>query len=106
MVKRGEVWLIALDPTVGREIKKTRPAVVLSPDELNETLETAIVAPMTTGASPAPFRVPIRFDNKCGLVLVEQMRAVDYLRLIRRVGRASGKTVAAALRVAQEMFAE
>ena len=106
MVRRGEVWLVALDPTVGREIKKTRPAVVVSPDELNEFLDTAIVSPMTSGSSPAPFRVPIAFENKPGLILVEQLRAVDKQRLVRRVGRISGRALVETLRVLQEMFAE
>jgi mRNA interferase MazF len=100
------VWLVALDPTVGREIKKTRPALVISPDELNESLDTVIVAPMTTGASPAPYRVAVAFESKRGMVLVEQMRAVDRQRLVRRVGRVSGKVLFASLHVAMEMFAE
>jgi mRNA interferase MazF len=106
VVKRGEVWLVVLDPTVGREIRKTRPAVVLSPDELNAAVDTVVVAPMTTGASPAPFRVDVTVGTAHGLILVDQMRAVDRQRLLRRVARLPGKTLGVTLRVAQEMFAE
>ncbi|MDQ6781083.1 MAG: type II toxin-antitoxin system PemK/MazF family toxin [Candidatus Eremiobacteraeota bacterium] len=106
MVTRGEVWLVALDPTVGREIKKTRPAVVVSPDELNGALDTVIVSPMTTAGSGAPYRVPVTFGGKRGLVLAEQLRAIDKQRLLRRIGRIPGKVLAQTLRVYQEMFAE
>ena len=102
---RGDVWLVALDPTVGREIKKTRPALVVSPDDINASLDTVIVAPMKTGASPAPFRVPVLFARKRGLVLMEQMRAIDTSRLVRRVGRVPGVVLEAALQIGREMFA-
>lgn len=105
MVKRGEVWLAALDPTVGSEIQKTRPCLVLSPDELNSRLHTVIVAPMTTGSRPAPFRVPIHFKGKDGLIIPDQMRTVDRARLVKRLGRADPTALAATLRVLAEMFA-
>lgn len=104
MVTQSDVWLVALDPTVGKEIKKTRPAVIISPNDLNQSLETVIIAPMTTGAAPAPFRVPVMFEGKRGLVLMEQVRSIDKTRLIRRLGRLSAKILAAALAIAQEMF--
>ena len=103
---RGEVWLVALEPTVGREIKKMRPAVVVSPNELNEFLDTVIVSPMTSGSSPAPYRVPVVFQGQKGLILAEQLRSVDRQRLARRVGRVPGKVLVETLRVLQEMFAE
>lgn len=106
MVKRGEVWLVALDPTIGREIRKTRPAVVMSPDELNASLDTVIVAPMTTGASYAPYRVDVSLSNVRGLILIDQLRTIDRQRLVRRIARLPGKALGLALRVAQEMFAE
>ena len=106
MVKRGEVWLAALDPTVGSEIQKTRPCLVLSPDELNAGLRTVIVAPMTTGSRSAPFRVPIRFKGTDELVLPDQLRTVDRTRLVQRLGRADAATVRSALRVLTEMFAD
>ena len=87
MVKRGEVWLCALDPTVGSEIRKTRPCVIVLPDELNDRLRTAIVAPMTTGSRPAPFRMAVTFQGKTGLILPDQLRTVDRDRLVKRVAR-------------------
>jgi mRNA interferase MazF len=106
VVKRGEVWLVALDPTVGREMRKTRPAVIVSPSELHDHLQTVLVAPMTTAGFPAPFRIPLVFKGKSGLVLPDQIRAVDRQRLVKRVGRLQAKTLAATLRVLQELFAE
>lgn len=106
MVMRGEVWLVALDPTIGRGIKKARPAVIVSPNELNDALDTVIVSPMTTAGSGAPYRVPVVFEGKRGLNLAEQLRSVDKQRLLRRVGRVPGKVLLETLRVYQEMFAE
>ena len=97
---------MALDPTVGREIRKTRPAAVVSPDELNEFLDTVVVSPMTSGSSPAPYRVPVTFGGQRGLILAEQLRSVDKQRLVRRVGRVPGRVLIETLRVLQEMFAE
>ena len=105
MVKRGEIWLIDLDPTVGSEIRKTRPCVIISPAEMHDHLRTVIVAPMTTGSKPAPFRVPIGFQDKRGLILLDQVRTVDKARLVKRLGAATGKTLLTALRTLQEMFA-
>lgn len=104
MVKRGEVWLAALDPTVGHEIQKTRPSLIISPDQLNGRLRTVIVAPMTSKGRPAPFRVPTRFKGKDGLILPEQIRVLDQSRLVRRIGRTESSTLQAVLRVLREMF--
>ena len=104
MVKRGEVWLAALDPTVGSEIQKARPCLVVSPDELNAHLRTVIVAPMTTGSRPAPFRIPVQFKGKAGLVLTEQVRTVDRRRLVSRQGRIDKAALQATLRILQELF--
>lgn len=106
MVKRGEVWLAALDPTVGSEIQKTRPCVIVSPDELNAHLRTVIAAPMTTGSRPAPFRVAVRFKGKEGLILLDQMRTLDKARLVKRMGKVEAATLRLALMVLGEMFAE
>lgn len=106
MVKRGEVWLAALDPVIGSEIRKTRPCVVVSPDQMNAHLRTAIVAPMTTGSRPAPFRVPIKFKGKEGLILPDQMRTLDKTRLVKRLGRVDAATLRALLCVLGEMFAD
>jgi mRNA interferase MazF len=105
MVKRGEIWLIDLNPTVGSEIRKTRPCVVVSPAEMHDHLRTVIVAPMTPGSKPAPFRVPILFQEKRGLILLDQVRTVDKARLVKRLGTATGKTLLTTLRTLQEMFA-
>lgn len=102
--KRGEVWLAALDPTVGSEIQKSRLCVVISPPELNEHLRTVIVAPMTTGSRPAPFRVPIRFAGKNGLVLLDRIRTLDRQRLVKRAGRAPAATLGNTLAVLRAMF--
>jgi mRNA interferase MazF len=102
--QRGDVYLIALDPTLGREIKKTRPCVVVSPDELNAHLTTFVVAPLTTGGFKYPFRVPCRFQKKDGHIVLDQIRSVDRRRLVKRLGRVSAPTLEKALSVLQEMF--
>lgn len=101
---RGEVFLVTLDPTRGSEIRKTRPCVVLSPDELNHNLRTSIVAPMTRGGYRYPFRTPCRFAGKSGHVILDQLRTVDHERFTKRLGALSPKTVDAALQVLVEMF--
>ncbi len=106
MVKRGEIWLAKLDPTVGSEIQKTRPCLIVSPDEMNDYLRAVIIAPMTTGNRPAPYRVPIRFRRKQGLVLGDQLRTVDKRRLVVRLGRADAATLGSVLAMLAEMFGE
>ena len=106
MVKRGEIWLVNLDPTVGSEIKKSRPCVVISPPELHDHLKTVIVAPMTSKGLSAPFRVPLTHAGTKGLILLDQVRTVDKQRLAKRMGAVSAKTLSAALATLQEMFAE
>jgi len=106
MVKRGEVWLVALDPTVGGEIRKTRPCLIVSPDELNAHRSLFLVTPMTTGSKPARFRVPLTFRRKQGLILPDQIRTVDMTRLIKRVGRVDSATVRRVLQVLREMFGD
>jgi len=105
MVARGEVWLVTLDPTVGREIQKTRPCVVVSPPEINDHLSTVLVAPMTTGSRPAPFRAAIHFNGKTALMLLEQCHAVDKAPLTKRVGAIDDATLSAALAILKAMFA-
>jgi mRNA interferase MazF len=103
-MKPGEIWLANLDPTVGSEIQKTRPCVVVSPVELNEHLRTVIVAPMTTGARPAAFRVGLGFQGKQGLVVLDQIRALDRVRLVKRLGALRPSTLALTLQTLQQMF--
>lgn len=105
-MKRGEIWLVALDPTVGSEIKKSRPCVIISPPELNEHLRTLIVAPMTSKSVPAPFRVPVTHAAKKGLIVLDQIRTVDKIRLVKRVGAVNTKTLFNVLTTLQEVFAE
>ena len=105
MPTRGEVYLVRLDPTRGSEIRKTRPCLVVSPDELNEHLRTVIVAPMTTGGQAYPWRVQCRFQGQTGFVATDQLRTVDIERLTRRLGRLAPNFVTAVLTVLQEMFA-
>ena len=105
-MKRGEIWLVNLDPTVGSEIQKTRPCVVISPPEMHDYLRTALVAPMTTGSHPAPFRIPVRHGGKQGLILLDQIRAVDKTRLVKRAGAITPATLSATLAALAEIFAE
>ncbi len=105
MVKRGEIWLVNLDPTVGNEIRKSRPCVVVSPPEMHDHLRTVIVAPMTTKSRPAPFRVPVTHAGLKGLILLDQLRAVDKLRMVKRLGAISTRTLAGTLGLLQEVFA-
>ncbi|TLY95888.1 MAG: type II toxin-antitoxin system PemK/MazF family toxin [Gammaproteobacteria bacterium] len=105
MVKRGEIWLINLDPTVGSEIRKSRPCVIVSPPELNRYLRTVIVAPMTSKGFAAPFRVPVTHAGTKGLIVLDQLRAVDKMRLAKRLGTVSGRTLGAVLTKLQEVFA-
>jgi mRNA interferase MazF len=104
--RRGDVYLTSLDPTLGREIRKTRPCVIVSPNELNDHLSTFLAAPMTTGGHPYPFRIGCRFQGKDGFIVLDQLRTVDRARLVRRLGRVSLPTLSKALSVLQEMFAE
>jgi mRNA interferase MazF len=105
VVTRGEVWLVTLDPTVGSEIHKTRPGVIISPPEMHDYLRTVIVAPMTTGARPAPYRIPVTFQGKRGLILLDQLRTLDKLRLVKRLGKVSSATLASTLETLQKVFA-
>lgn len=105
MVNRGDIWLVSLDPTVGSEIKKSRPCVVVSPPEMHDYLRTVIVAPMTTKSRPAPFRIPLSHGGKKGLILIDQIRTVDKERLAKKMGSVSAKTLRIALDTLQEVFA-
>lgn len=99
-----EVWLVALDPTEGSEIRKMRPCVVVSPDEMNRHLRTVIVAPVTTAERPYPTRVALRFQGKSGQAALDQLWAVDRDRLVRKLGEVSAKTAQTISSVLVEMF--
>ena len=104
-VLRGDVYLVDLSPTRGREIRKTRPCVIVSPDELNAHLRTFIVAPLTTGSHSYPFRISCRFQGRSGHVVLDQIRTVDRERLSRRLGKVPTGTLTKVLSALQEMFA-
>jgi mRNA interferase MazF len=103
-VKRFEVYLVNLDPTVGSEIKKSRPCLVISPNELNRFIATVIVAPMTTKGRDYPSRVSCVFQGKQAHVVLDQIRTVDKTRLVRRLGKVGPQTQSEVLSVLAEMF--
>jgi len=105
-MKRFDVYLVNLDPTIGNEIQKTRPCLIVSPDEMNRHIATVIVAPMTTKGQPYPTRVPCQFQGKNGQIVLDQLRTVDKVRLVRRLGRIGKQTQEAVLAVLAEMLAE
>jgi mRNA interferase MazF len=104
VIYRFEVHLVTLDPTIGSEIRKTRPCLVISPDEMNWHIRTVIVAPMTTKGQPYPSRVPCRFKGKTGQVVLDQIRAVDQVRLVKKLGSLDAKTAGLVLDKLKEMF--
>ena len=106
IVQRFDVFLVNLDPTVGSEIRKTRPCLVISPDEMNRWIRTVIVAPMTTKSRSYPTRVACEFQGKQGQVVLDQIRTVDKRRLVRKLGRMDQPTQVAVLAILAEMFAE
>ncbi len=106
VVQRFDVYLVNLDPTVGSEIKKTRPCLVISPDEMNRWIRTVIVAPMTTKGRPYPTRVLCEFQGKQGQIVLDQIRTVDKSRLVRKLGQISESTQGEVFATLVEMFAE
>jgi len=102
--RRDEVWLIALDPSKGSEIKKTRPCLVVSPDEMNEFLHTTLVAPMTTTLRNYPTRVDLVFRGKAGQIALDQLRAVDRQRLVRKLGAITARAASEVSSVLVEIF--
>ena len=106
VVQRFEVYLVNLDPTVGSEIQKTRPCLVISPDEMNDAIATVIVAPMTTKGRDYPTRINCQFQGKDGQIVLDQIRTVDKARLVKKLGKIGTTTQKDVLRVLQEMFAE
>lgn len=105
VIKRFDVCLIQLDPTLGSEIRKTRPCLVISPDEMNRWIKTLIVAPMTTKGQPYPTRVACEFQGKQGQIVLDQIRTIDRSRVVRRLGRIHPSTQRAVLAILAEMFA-
>ena len=105
VINRFDVYLVNLDPTVGSEIKKTRPCLVISPDEMNHHIRTLIVAPMTTKGRPYPSRVKCKFKRKSGLIVLDQIRTIDANRIVKRLGRINKQTEVKVLDLLGEMFA-
>jgi len=105
VVNRFEIYLVSLDPTIGREIRKTRPCLIISPDEMNHYVATVIIAPMTTKGREYPTRVNCSFNGKDGQVVLDQIRTVDKSRLVHKLGEIDPKTKAKVLSVIAEMFA-
>lgn len=103
--RRDEVWLVVLDPTLGSEIQKTRPCLVISPNEMNAHLRTTVIAPMTTRERAYPTRVALTFQGKRGQVALDQLRAIDRQRLVRKLGSVSAKTAMSVSTTLVEMFA-
>ena len=106
VVSRFDIYLVSLDPAQGREIRKTRPCVVISPDEMNHNIGTVIVVPMTTKGRDYPSRIPLTFRRKKGQLVLDQVRTVDKTRLVRRLGKLDANTAAKTLAVLQEMFSK
>ena len=105
VVKRFDVYLVNLDPTIGGEIRKTRPCLIISPDEMNRFIRTVIVAPMTTKGTVYPTRVTCRFRGKPGQIVLDQIRTVDKSRLVTKLGKIDNQTQGEVLSILNEMFA-
>jgi mRNA interferase MazF len=105
-ISRSEVWLAVPDPTIGSETQKTRACLGVSPAEMNEYLRTTLVAPLTTGSPAAPYRIPVTFRGKVGLILLDQLRTLDRVRLIRRIGVIPPDTLSRTLATLRELFEE
>ncbi len=106
VASRFDVYLVNLDPAIGKEIKKTRPCVVISPDEMNRHISTVIIAPVTTKGKNYPTRVTCKFEGKSGQVVLDQIRTVDKARLTRKLGKLNRQTQNSVLNILNEMFSE
>jgi mRNA interferase MazF len=105
-MKQYDVYLANLDPTIGHEIKKTRPCLIVSPDEMNDLIRTVIIAPMTTQSHPFPTRVPVRFNDSDGWIVLDQLRTLDKLRLVKKLGAIGPTTIRAVKQTLKEMLVE
>ena len=106
VINQYDVYLVNLDPTVGHEIKKTRPCLVISPDEMNNNISTVIIAPMTTKSHSYPTRIPVKFERKNGWIVLDQIRTVDNIRLVKRLGQISKKEILAVKKILKEMLVD
>ena len=105
-ISQYDIFLINLDPTVGHEIKKTRPCVVVSPDEMNKYIKTVIIAPMTTKGKTYPTRIKVKFQNKHGWIVLDQIRTVDKKRLVKRLGNLEKKITIKVKETFREMLVD
>lgn len=105
VIKRFEVYLVNLDPTIGHEIKKTRPCLIISPDEMNRNISTVMIAPMTTKGRKYPCRISCSFQGKDGQIVLDQIRTIDKERLVKKLGVISKPAQQKTLNILQEMFA-
>ena len=106
VVNQYNVYLVNLDPTIGHEIKKTRPCLVISPDEMNHNIDTAIIAPMTTKSHSCPTRVKVSFDGKEGWIVLDQIRTVDKIGLVKHLGKISKKEILETKKIIKEMLVD
>ena len=106
VINQYDVLLINLDPTVGHEIKKVRPCLVISPNEMNESIQTVIIAPMTTKSRKYPTRIQVNFENKEGWIVLDQIRTVDRKRLVKKLGKIKKKEIEEVKRTLQEMLVD
>ena len=106
VIKQYDIFLISLDPTIGHEIKKVRPCVVISPNEMNDNIATIIIAPMTTRSHSYPTRIPIEFEGKKGWIVLDQIRALDKRRFVKKLGKLNKETISQVKRIIQEMLVE
>ena len=106
VINQYDVYLVNLDPTFGHEIKKTRPCLVISPDEMNNNISTVIIAPMTTKSHSYPTRIPVKFEGKNGWIVLDQIRTVDNIRLVKRLGQISKKEILAVKKILKEMLVD
>jgi len=106
VIRQYEVYLISLDPTIGHEIKKARPCVIISPDEMNKNISTIIITPMTTQSRFYPTRIPIKFAGKEAWIVLDQLRTVDRKRLIKKLGKIDQKTINQVKAIIKEMLVD
>jgi mRNA interferase MazF len=106
VIRQYDIFLISLDPTIGHEIKKVRPCVVISPNEMNNNISTIIIAPMTTRSHSYPTRIPIKFEDKKGWVVLDQIRALDRKRFVKKLGKLNKETILKVKKIIQEMLVE
>jgi mRNA interferase MazF len=105
-IKQYQIFLVNLDPTIGSEIKKTRPCVVISPDEMNKYLRTIVIAPMTTSSKKYPTRVEVKHDNKLGWIVLDQIRTIDKQRIIKDLGRLSKPEIKVVKEIIKETYVD